>query len=310
MTIEKLDSFVPTNDYVFKRIFGRVGNEIITKGLLNAILDTKVKEINLAQNTILNEEDVRNEKVGILDIKATLNNEITCDIEMQMMNQDNLEERLLFYWSKMYIGNIHKGQDYDVLKKCIGILIANFKLTNLKTITKGHTEWKLREKNFSQIVLTEVCEIHIIELPKLRELAKRGNLLQEEKELERWTKFLLSPEELEVLDMENDEAIKKAKEEFDSLKQDGKEQYLAELRMKHILDTNNMKKTGYRIGKEEGMKEGIREGIKEGIKKGIEEGQKEAKRGVAKRLLKKGIAIEVIVDITELTKEEIEQLRD
>ena len=34
MTIEKLDSFVPTNDYVFKRIFGRVGNEIITKGLL------------------------------------------------------------------------------------------------------------------------------------------------------------------------------------------------------------------------------------------------------------------------------------
>lgn len=33
MTIEKLDSFVPTNDYVFKRIFGRVGNEIITKGL-------------------------------------------------------------------------------------------------------------------------------------------------------------------------------------------------------------------------------------------------------------------------------------
>ena len=29
----------PTNDYVFKRIFGFVGNEDITKGLLNAILD-------------------------------------------------------------------------------------------------------------------------------------------------------------------------------------------------------------------------------------------------------------------------------
>ena len=45
--------------------------------------------------------------------------------------------------------------------------------------------------------------------------------------------------------------IEKAKEEFDSLKQDGKEQYLAELRMKHILDTNNIKQTGFRQGLEE-----------------------------------------------------------
>ena len=92
--IEPLEAFVPTNDYVFKRIFGRVGNEIITKGLLNAILDTEVKEINLEQNTILGEEDVKSEKIGILDIKATLNNEITCDIEMQMVNQDNIRRKI------------------------------------------------------------------------------------------------------------------------------------------------------------------------------------------------------------------------
>lgn len=95
MIIDGLDAFVPTNDYVFKRIFGRVGNE------------------------------------------------------MQMINQDCLEERLMFYWSKMYVGNIRKGENYDVLKKCIGILIANFELHHLNTITKGHTKWKLREKDFS-----------------------------------------------------------------------------------------------------------------------------------------------------------------
>lgn len=305
MTIKQSDVFVPTNDYVFKRIFGRVGNEVITKGLLNAILDTKVKEIKLDENTILNEEDVRNEKIGILDIKAILNNRITCDIEMQMINQDSLEERLLFYWSKMYIGNIRKGDDYDVLKKCIGILIANFKLANLQNIAKGHTEWKLREKDFSKIILTEVCEIHIIELPKLKELVKIGNLLEEEKELEKWTKFLLSPEELEVIDMENDEAIKKAKEEFDSLKQDGKEQYLAELRMKHILDTNNMKKTGFRIGREEGRKEGIKEGKKEGKI----EAEKETKEKIAKEMLQNGEEPEKIMKYTGLDKQEIENLK-
>lgn len=42
-----------------------------------------MKEIKLNENTILEEKDIRDEKIGILDIKATLNNEITCDIEMQ-----------------------------------------------------------------------------------------------------------------------------------------------------------------------------------------------------------------------------------
>lgn len=302
MIIDGLDAFVPTNDYVFKRIFGRVGNEMITKGLLNAILDTKVKEINLEQNMILNEEDLRNEKIGILDIKAKLNNEITCDIEMQMINQDCLEERLMFYWSKMYVGNIRKGENYDVLKKCIGILIANFELHHLKSIAKGHTEWKLREKDFSKMVLTEVCEIHIIELPKWKKLVKNGQL--EEKDLEKWTRFLLTPEELEEIDMENDEAIKKAKEEFETLKQNEKEQYLAELRMKHILDTNNMKKTGYRIGMEEGRKEGRKVGREEGRK----EGEKEAKKKIVKEMLKAGEEMKKIMKYSGLQKEEIEEL--
>ena len=33
---------IPTNDYIFKRIFGRIGNENITKNLLESVLETKV----------------------------------------------------------------------------------------------------------------------------------------------------------------------------------------------------------------------------------------------------------------------------
>ena len=40
--IEKEKIVVPTNDYVFKRIFGKPGNEEITKSFLNSILDTEV----------------------------------------------------------------------------------------------------------------------------------------------------------------------------------------------------------------------------------------------------------------------------
>jgi predicted transposase/invertase (TIGR01784 family) len=150
INIEKI--LTPTNDYVFKRIFGHVGNEIITKGLLNAILDTKVEKVDLDKNTIT-EKDIFDEKIGILDVKATLNNNVLCDIEMQLVNQANIEKRLMFYWSKVYTSSIVQGKKYNELKKTIVILIANFEIKNLQDIPKGHTEWKLREKECVKFLL-------------------------------------------------------------------------------------------------------------------------------------------------------------
>ena len=46
--------------------------------------------------------------MGILDIKATLDDTISCDIEMQMTDEGNIEKRLLFYWSKMFAQGIEK----------------------------------------------------------------------------------------------------------------------------------------------------------------------------------------------------------
>ena len=288
---EKQDSFIPTNDYVFKRIFGCKGNEIITKGLLNAILDEEVKEIDLDKNPIT-EKDLYDDKIGILDVKAVLNNEISCDIEMQVATQENIEERILFYWSKMYIKNIHEGNEYGNLRKCIAILIADFELDRFKNIQKSHTKWKLREEEFSKSILTDVCEIHIISLTKLKELISKNKLPEKEEKLKIWGRFLVSPKELGESDMENDEALKKAKEEYDAISQDEHEQYLAELRMKHIMDSKAIEKYGYRKGKEDGEKSGA----------------KKEKIEIAKEMLKNGADIDFISKCTKLSKEEILKL--
>ncbi len=50
-------------------------------------------------------------------------------------------------------------------------------------------------------------------------------------------------------------------------------------------------------------------GVEEGIKKGIEKGKKEGIIKIAKAMLEKNIPIETIMEITELTKEEIEKLK-
>jgi predicted transposase/invertase (TIGR01784 family) len=54
----------------------------------------------------------------------------------------------------------------------------------------------------------------------------------------------------------------------------------------------------------------IKEGIRKGISKGIRRGDKMRQLKVAKNMLKKGFSIEVIMDTTELSREEILKLRD
>ena len=69
------------NDYTFKRVFGFTGNEDITKGLLNCILKEPVSDVLLNCNKII-EADLLDDKLGILDIRAKINDSIDCDIEM------------------------------------------------------------------------------------------------------------------------------------------------------------------------------------------------------------------------------------
>ena len=178
--IDKSEVLIPTNDYVFKRIFGHVGNEIITKGFLNSILNEEIQSVNLEGNQIL-EKDLKSDKVGILDIKAKLNNEMLCNIEMQMINHKNIDKRILFYWSKIYSSGLKSGENYEKLKKTIIVLVANFEFKELKEIEAGYTEWKIREKKFMKYILTDVFELHILELPKLERMLKNNNLKGKEK---------------------------------------------------------------------------------------------------------------------------------
>ena len=105
-----------TNDFVFKRIFGRKGNEDITKGLIKSILKQEINELSLDENTIL-EKDFQDDKIGILDIKAKINNSDIVNIEMQVIKYSNIQKRIMFYWSKLYTDEIKSGDDYNNLKK-------------------------------------------------------------------------------------------------------------------------------------------------------------------------------------------------
>jgi len=97
-----------TNDYVFKRNFGYKGEEEITRVLLKDILRSEVEDVELNNNPIT-QKDIYDEKIGIMDVKATINKNIVCDIEMQVVKQTDIIKRIIFYWSKMYSGGLKEG---------------------------------------------------------------------------------------------------------------------------------------------------------------------------------------------------------
>ena len=181
----------PKNDYVFKRIFGHTGNEEITKGLLQSIIPDKIDKIELDSNP-MTEKDLLDDKVGILDIKAKLNDgNVNCDIEMQVVDQKNIEKRILFYWSKMYVQTLKVGEDYESLKRCIVILITDYDLEKLKEISEYVTKWKIKEEKYSKLVLTKDLELYIISLEKARNSTKNKKM-----ELYNWLKFINNPKEI------------------------------------------------------------------------------------------------------------------
>ena len=248
--------------------------------MLSSILKKKISNIKLDCNPIL-EKYLLDDKVGILDIKAKIGDEINCNIEMQMIDKKNIEKRILFYWSKMYNMSIKAGQNYENLEQSIAILITNYELEGLKEIKKYITKWNIREEEYQKIILTDVMEIYIIELPKFDKYKQKAD-----NKLNSWVKFIENPE---VVDMKEDKEVSKAKKILEEISKDEHERYLAELRQKYIMDQKAVEDAGF----------------DKGLKVGIEQG----KRAIAKELKKQNVDISIISKTTGLTKEEIEKLK-
>ena len=283
----------PTNDYVFKKIFGSIGSEDITREFIKCATGMNFECINLDTTPIL-EKDLIDKKTGILDVKVVADKINNIDIEMQVVKSEHIAERILFYWSKMYNKTIRQGCGYERAQKAICILIADFKLSNLTQIDKFYTRWKIMEENYTKQNFTDKLYIVIIELEKLKGIKETDN-----EELLNWCKFIKNPEEMEGEDMKN-EYIKKAKEKSDEINQSEEERRLAEIRERTIRDEMAIRDSGYIDGMKEGEKKGKIEGKNEGIA--------EEKLQIAKIMLKKKMLLEDIIEITRLSKSEIESL--
>ena len=291
-----------TSDYVFKRIFGQEENKQALKDFLESILDEEILKIEIKNPEI--PKNFYDSKYGVLDLKVTLNDKSIVDVEMQMKNEHNIEQRDTFYLASNYVNELKEGEPYTNCKKSIVINILNFMYYNrneyhsvARMIFEEPKEEEKVEMGYKEEdrYMTKYLEVHIIELPKFKIKNPKMHT-----KLEEWLwLFIGSDEKVSEASKKNKE-IEKIKKKLASMSLSPEERNNYEYRLRAIRDEADAIEYKTKQAKEEGIKEGFEQGISQGIEQGLEQ--------TAKEMLKNNFTIEQIQVITKLTKEEIEKL--
>ena len=115
-----------TNDYMFRAILQK--NEFVLRGLIGALLhldQADIKSVEITNPMILGEQI--DNKQFVLDINITLNNDICLNLELQVINRTNWQDRSLIYLCRMF-DRLQRGEDYAESGCAIHIGILDFTL--------------------------------------------------------------------------------------------------------------------------------------------------------------------------------------
>ena len=296
MVKQKVGLLPITNDYVFKRVFSYEGNEDVLIDLLEAILKRKINSIEVKNPEILSEK-IEGKKF-VLDIKAELDDETFIDVEMQTVNEHNIGERSIAYTARIVSEQLKAGEEYINLNKVIFIGILNFEYYKRNTyhhIARMRFD-KIQEEDYIDMVYkqkeempSDYIEEHYIELTKyfLKDKSVKTKL-------DEWLCLFSGDEEkMKVVERKN-KKIKKAMNTLKMLSLNQKEREMYEaIQMQDFLK---------RVG-ENNLK-------KEVFAEGITKGKLEEKKKIAKKLLNVRMDIKQIEEVTGLTENEIEVIKN
>lgn len=269
----------PKMDFVFKKIFGNEKHPNILISFLNAVLNPSdpIKSVTLQDTTI--EKEYLTDKYSRLDVRATTDKGEHINIEIQLDNKYNMIKRSLYYWSKLYEGQLESGNDYQKLARTICINLIDFNLLNHD---KFHSVYRLKDCETHE-ELTDIIELHFIELKKMKHVKHADEV---KSKLEAWLHFINQPDSEVVRELEAVESeIKSAKAELIRLSGNKVERELFEKRRQAMLDEASA------------------------LAFAEEKGAKKEKLEIAKNLIQKGLDNGFIVETTGLPLEEVEATR-
>ncbi len=295
----------PKADLTFKRIFGEHADLLIS--LLNALLPLKEDE-QIESVEYLTPEMAPETYLGknsIVDVRCRDQKGRQFLVEMQMLWTPAFMQRVLFNASKAYVRQLDKSRRYELLHPVYSLNLVNESFLNDYSDEFIHNYNLVHDLHSNEVI--EGLHFTFVELQKFK-----PQNIKERKMAVLWLKFLTeidenterAPEEL----LDNPET-NKALTEVQTLAYSkdelaAYEDFWDRMGADRLLFVDTAQRN-LEKGRAEGRAAGLEEGRAEGRAEGLAKGQEQAKAEIARAMLAKGLAPEMIADLTGLPIEEV-----
>lgn len=181
-----------TNDYMFRAVLQE--NKIVLKGLICSLLHLEDHEVSSVEITNpIQLGKCIDAKTFVLDIHVMLNNNRIVNLEMQMTNLQNWQERSLSYLCRAF-DQLNKGEDYSVAKPAIHIGFLNFSATC--NTPEFYATYKLQNVK-TQEVYSDKFILSVVDLTQIELATEEDKLYQ----IDYWAKLFTAKtwEELKMI---------------------------------------------------------------------------------------------------------------
>lgn len=291
-------------DWAIKRLLRNKADFIVLEGFLSELLKEPIVIDSILESE--GNQQAENDKFNRVDVLVKNSNGEFVIIEIQNQNEFDYFQRMAYGTSKIITEYLSQGEKYKNLKKVFSINIVYFNLGQGEDyIYQGKTDFigvhkldKLllsakQSEIFGKIEPSEILpEYYVIKVNQFNNIAKDT--------LDQWIYYLKNNE---IRDEFTAQGIEKARElwQVDNLSDAEQKKYL-----KHLDNLH------YQASMEWTLKIEAEDRIrKQGIEQGIEQEEENSKQKIliiGKKLKDKGNDIETIIDLTGLSKEDIENL--
>jgi predicted transposase/invertase (TIGR01784 family) len=274
----------PFTDFGFKKLFGEEISKDLLINFLNQLLPSehKITELKFKQTENLGSTEI--DRKAIFDIYCENENGEKFIVELQKAKQNFFKDRMGYYSTFPIQEQAKKGDwDYKLTAiYCIGIL--DFIFDDEKEQKDKYLHYvALTEQETKKVFFNKLHYIYL-EMPKFNK--SENELITE---IDKWSYFIKNLQNLDHIPAKlQNEIFIKAFEIAEIAKFDRKQLEEYEQSLKYYRDIKNVVDTSF--------------------VEGIEEGRKEEKYDVVKNGKKEGLSIDILIKLTGLSKEEIENL--
>jgi len=294
-------------DFAFKKVFGSADSKDILISFLNAVIifenNRKIKDLTIVDP--YNIPMLKGMKDTFVDVKAELDDGSRVIIEMQVLNHEGFEKRVLYNAAKNYSIQLTKGDAYHLLNPVIALTITDFILFDTSDELINH--FKLIEKK-QFIEYSDDIELIFIELPKF---------IKNEQDLEsiqdKWLYFIKNSGDLDYIPSDINQELEKAFNIANEANLSAEELELQHKKKDWIyiqkssieLATRTGLEQGLELGLQQGLVQGLERGLEQGIEQGLEKGEWNAKTKMVLNAHQLGLPAQTISQITGLSEDDV-----